>query len=111
MGGQPTMGVAPARSTGGGDSAIPGLGPLRRLMQALGGTVLPTSAAPAKDDPLPSEEDPAAFSDLLLPTTYQTKVDSIGGGPGVAAVSGERLGQSTQLAIVLTLCLQATGVQ
>jgi len=91
-GGQPTMGVAPQRMGNSGPS-IPGLGPLRRLMQALGGASSgPLTSSNQRtaqvQEPAASEEDPSAFSDLLLPTTYQAKVDSVSGGAGIAAASG-----------------------
>jgi hypothetical protein len=103
MGGQPTMGVAPARPAG-GEAAIPGLGPLRRLMQALGGDLSDSNKRMAQvEEPAPSEEDPTAFSDLLLPTTYQAKVDTVGGGgPGIAAATGKE-GQDTLAGYVAVL--------
>lgn len=92
MGGQPSLGVAPARPAAGSDPAIPGLGenPLRRLMQALGGALSNSNKRMAQvDEPAPSEEDPTAFSSLLLPTTYQAKQDTLGGGgAGIAAATG-----------------------
>ncbi len=86
--GQPTMGVAPARPAG-SEPAIPGLGPLRRLLQALGGALSDSNKRKAQvEEPAPSEEDPSAFTGLLLPTTYQAKIDSVSGGAGIAAATG-----------------------
>lgn len=85
--GQPTMGVAPART--GSEPAIPGLGPLRRLLQALGGALSDSNKRTAQvEEPAPSEEDPSAFNSLLLPTTYQAKIDSVSGGAGIASATG-----------------------
>lgn len=88
MGGQPQMGVAPQRPAG-GEGAIPGLGPLRRLMQALGGALTNSNKRMGQvEEPAASEEDPTAFTGLLLPTTYQAKADTVSGGAGIAAATG-----------------------
>lgn len=61
-------------------------------MQALGGALTNSNKRMAQvDEPAPSEEDPSALNSLLLPTTYQAKVDTLGGGgAGIAAATGEQ---------------------
>jgi hypothetical protein len=60
------------------------------------------------EEPAPSEEDSTAFSDLLLPTTYQAKVDTVGGGgPGIAAATGKEV-QDTLAGSVAVLSTSKT---
>jgi hypothetical protein len=59
------------------------------LLQALGGALSDSNKRKAQvEEPAPSEEDPSAFTGLLLPTTYQAKIDSVSGGAGIAAATG-----------------------
>jgi hypothetical protein len=92
---QPTLGAAPmgAAPQQRMQQNIPGLGPLRRLLQAAAGTKKAAAPAPAAaaaevEEEIDPNEDPSAFTGLLLPTTYQARADPATPGTGIAAAGG-----------------------
>jgi hypothetical protein len=111
--GSASMGDAPVQRA---QQSVPGLGPLRLLLQAATGgrsrtaAAVAAAAAAAKEDPSESSEgdDPSAGTGLLLPTTYTARAETVNPGTGIAAagplvlVDGQEMELQAGVAIPVT---------